>query len=170
MDRIDKFLIIFFVVCIATISIFLIWLRFTLDHYSGKDTYHTFGDGRFTIVWAGSTEESKILSDKQNIFSLGDIQRYIQDDPYIYIEGYISDGYVKNENGEGHYYSRDSITGKTTYYESKRETYRYVVLNYETGEYKSYKALEEIPEESLVFFEQQLSDECTQTRTCYEAP
>src|SRR3989339_237330 len=125
MERVNKFLITFFLVCIAVIVVFLIWLRIALDHYSGKDLY-------------------------------------------LYIEGYISGGYVNDENGKRLYYSRDTVTGETTYYETKQETYRYVILNYETGEFQSYKTLEEVPEEARTIFEQKLTEECIQTRTCYE--
>jgi len=168
MERVNKFLITFFLVCIAVIVVFLIWLRIALDHYSGKDLYHSFGDGRFYIISIDIDRDIRGLVDKQHIFTLGDIQRYVQQDPNLYIEGYISGGYVNDENGKRLYYSRDTVTGETTYYETKQETYRYVILNYETGEFQSYKTLEEVPEEARTIFEQKLTEECIQTRTCYE--
>lgn len=168
MKKIEKVLIIFSLLCIAFIAAFLIWLRIALDNYSGKDLYHAFGDGRFYIISIDIQRNIRGLADNLDVFTLGDIQRYFQDDPYVYIEGYIADWYVKDENGKGRYSSTDAITGETTYYESKRETYRYVILNYETGEFQSYETLEEIPEEVRSFFEQTaLPEECIEDRTCY---
>lgn len=165
---------------LVLIGILLLALMFFYSReeitYSGdKDTWDYLGDGRFQIKKAGFPEFKFIrdnsIDNTTHQTIVGYIEKYIENDPYIYIIGYHQHEWLTTED-QNSFYAYFPGTGEQIEYESIKNIPRYIVLNYRTGETAYYINFEEIPREDQIFFNKKVWFWCEIPfwRTCYEAP
>lgn len=138
-----------------------------IEYSINKDAWDIFGNGRFQV--GNVLTDVKILQDKEisygNIF--GDIDKYIEKDPYVYLVSYHSESMIALD-GPFHRYKLG--TGEYIRYENLEEVPQYLVLNYRTGEGEFYIDFENIPEEDQEIFNKKVWFWCEIPfwRTCYE--
>ena len=138
------------------------------------DEYTYFGDGRFQIL----TEETKSLFDNNHPFEgkrisvclIDDIEKYTQKGKHLYLTGYYACGWGldSNNNNNKVYDYQIPNSEKLTWFDNIEEVPRYTILNYETGDIRLYKTLEEVPEKDRKIFEKDLNFWCKFKRTCFE--
>ncbi len=127
----------------------------------GRDTIERLGDERFQI---GKLYYGRDLSDYAGIEGttlVTDIEKYVIKNPYIYVIGYYANGfrqYLDPKDGKLYYYYEDS------------EIPRYLILNYETAELRTYVDWEDVPLDDKAIFNTPLK-ECRQwkkIKNCWE--
>lgn len=138
--------------------------------FFGGDDYTYFGDGRFQVL----SQETKSLFDKNYLFEgkqiseclVGDIEKYIQTEEYLYLLGYYTCSWGLDGNGNVHYQIPNSE--ELIMVDNLNEVPHYIILNYETGDIQLYKTLGEVSEKDRKIFEKSLNFWCKFKRTCYE--
>lgn len=140
-----------------------------LEYPTNYDRWHIFGNGRFQVGVAG-LENLKSFWDgdaSPSLNVLHEIDKYIEDDPYVYLIGY-HDGYSSEYTGP--FSMRMPVTGETVYYETNKEIPQYFILNYRTAEFKMYVNFEDVPEEDQKMFSKEVTWWCSNPfrRTCFE--
>ena len=95
---------------------------------------------------------------------MADIEKYIEYGNYLYITGYYTPSGLLN----GKIPSLMPNSEKLTWFDNIEEVPHYTILNYETGDIRLYKTLQEVPEKDRKIFEKDLSFWCEFKRTCFE--
>ena len=149
---------------------FVLFLRSALDSFYGFNHF-TYIDKHERYEFTLDHGELDLDDDSLNIIVVDDIEKYIQQYPYIYIvqeHNPIMADWTKDAAGNITYYINDPNTGEEIDFKNLVDIPIYTVLNYVTGEARQYKTLTEVPESDRSVFEQPLTEGCIQKRTCYQ--
>lgn len=139
---------------------------------SNRDTYTTFGDGRFKILEGGKTKslcdnEGRIFEGKViSSVVIGDVEKYVEENGYVYIVGYFTPWGIQGEDRE--IYGINPVTREEIYFGDLSNTPRYTVLDTVSGEVKLYRVLDEIPELERKIFEKKVNFWCVFRHDCFE--
>ena len=134
------------------------------EYFVGRDTYQSFGNGRFQAFDPG---DEMYIQDLDRPTMQIDVERYVLLDDLLFIRGYYLIGYGQTADDErviNSYYPDDELHT----YSSLDEIPYYSVINIESADVEFFLKGDTLPVEYQSVFDKPLNWLCKYRRNCFE--